>query len=138
MGGPGSTRWFGDSKKLTVEACSSLDANRFMQEGVLREGIHQSGQWYWRKTLTGENTSSLGYEVNTLDPLYSWIRFFYTITQTGEAINYRVRLSATHPHFGGLRYWFMCPLSVNGHNCNRRAGKLYLPAYAQYYGCRRC
>src|ERR1051325_3433187 len=98
MGGPGSTRWHGHPKKLTVEACLCLDANRLMQEGVLRQGIHQSGAWSWRNTTTGEATCSLGFEVNTTDPLAPWLRLSYTISRTGEAISYKIELTTTRPH----------------------------------------
>ena len=49
---------------------------------------------------------------------------YYTRTQrdgvkTSE--DYQVRLETTKPHFGGVRWWFLCPLS------GRRAQVLYLP-----------
>jgi hypothetical protein len=51
---------------------------------------------------------------------------------------YAVEVTSTVPRFGGLRWWFVCPLSVNGNECGRRVGKLYLPDGARYFGCRRC
>jgi hypothetical protein len=45
---------------------------------------------------------------------------------------------STRPYFGGRRWWFVCPLIVRGIACNRRAGKLYLPPGAKYFGCRKC
>jgi hypothetical protein len=36
------------------------------------------------------------------------------------------------------RWWFVCPLVVNGRPCNRRVGKLYLPGASRYFGCRHC
>jgi hypothetical protein len=49
---------------------------------------------------------------------------------------YPARLAPSHPRFGGLRWWFICPLTVNGVACGRRVGKLYL--LGRYYGCRHC
>lgn len=49
-----------------------------------------------------------------------------------------VRLQATPTHFGGERWWFTCLLIVNGVACDGRAGKLYLPPGAKYFGCRKC
>jgi hypothetical protein len=138
VGGSGSTRWIGHAKKCTVEDCSSLNANLLMREGILREGIYQFGVWKWLDSITGETTSSLGYEVDTTNPAHSWIRLFYTITRTGDKVDYTVRLTSTRPYFGGLRWWFICPLSVNGRICSRRVGNIYLPPYAQYFGCRHC
>jgi hypothetical protein len=53
-------------------------------------------------------------------------------------LDYRVRLVTTRPRFGGLRWWFVCLLIVNGRPCSRRVGKLYLPPHGRYFGCRHC
>ena len=138
MGGCGSTRWNNHAKKYTVEHCLSLDANRWMQEGIVREGIHQSGQWHWLDALTGERASSIGYQVDTTNIAHSWIRLFYSLTRTGDKVDYKIRLTTTHPNFGGLRWWFICPFVVNGNACYRRIGKLHLPLGGRYFGCRHC
>src|SRR4051812_18527445 len=49
----------------------------------------------------------------------------------GKQSTMRVDVTATYPHFGGFRYWFVCP------KCGRRAGKLYAPD-AGVLGCRVC
>jgi hypothetical protein len=56
----------------------------------------------------------------------------------GENVRVPVLLQRTRPTFGGRRWWFTCPLVVNGVPCGRRVGKLYLPPGAQYFGCRHC
>jgi hypothetical protein len=35
------------SKKTVVEDCRSLDANRWMREGILKSGVHHVGAWAW-------------------------------------------------------------------------------------------
>ena len=55
-----------------------------------------------------------------------------------ETIDYRVRLATTKPRFGGVRWWFLCPLLVYGMPCGRRVGKLYMPPGGRYFGCRHC
>jgi hypothetical protein len=82
-------------------------------------------------------TRKVGYEVNTLDDS-PWLRLTYTLTASQEALDYRIRLATTRPQFGGMRWWFICPLIVNGAPCSRRVGKLYFPPGARYYGCRHC
>ncbi|MBX3420038.1 MAG: hypothetical protein KF752_00640 [Pirellulaceae bacterium] len=42
-----------------------------------------------------------------------------------------VRLQTTPTQFGGQRWWFTCPLIVDGVACKRRAGKLQLPPEAE-------
>jgi hypothetical protein len=138
MDGYGSGRWRGHTKKDIVEDCRVLDVNRWTRERILREGVHHCGGWKWYNAATGEETSSIGYEVNTTDMAFPWVRLFYTITRTQEQMDYIIRLETTRPRFGGLRWWFTCPLLRLGESCNRRVSMLYLPPGGRYYGCRHC
>jgi hypothetical protein len=65
-------------------------------------------------------------------------RLYYTFTRTQEQMDYTIRLQTTRPSFGGLCWWFICPLLKLGKSCNHRINKLYLPPGSRYYGCRRC
>jgi hypothetical protein len=143
MGGPGSGshyHWWRPSKKTAVEDCLDLDANRWVRDGGLRDGIFRSGTWRW--TYPSGDGFTVNYEVNTLDPGGPFVRLWYSwvwrSTQQQESADYRVRLATTRPRFGGLRWWFICPLIVNGRPCGRRVGKLYLPPHGRYFGCRHC
>lgn len=137
MGGFGSGSRCRYDKKDTVEDCRRIDANRWMREGILAASVHHSGLWCWfRDASRTEQTASMGYEVCTLDLENSWLRLFYTLTQTKEVLDYRVRLTTTRPRFGGLRWWFACPLVRNGAACGRRVAKVYLQG--RYFGCRHC
>jgi hypothetical protein len=141
MGGSGSGifyHWWRSSKKTVVEDCRRLDANRWMREDILKAGVWHSGSWAWfRDEARTERTSSIGYEVNTREDR-PWLRLFYTFTESQDALDYRIRLVTTRSRFGGLRWWFICPLVVNGRPCGRRVGKLYLPPHSRYFGCRHC
>src|SRR5262245_46981160 len=143
MGGPGSgnhDHWWRAGKKTTVEECEALDANRWMREGILKAGVHLRGGWRW--VYHGGRENSITYQVDALDPERPFVRLSYTLTHAGteerEALAYRVALTTTSPRFGGLRWWFVCPLVVNGRACGRRVGKLYLPPGGRYFGCRGC
>src|SRR5262249_33650004 len=46
-------------------------------------------------------------------------------------IDDKVYLAPTRPHFGGLRWWFVCP------QLNRRVRKLYLPCSGRHFWSRR-
>ena len=52
--------------------------------------------------------------------------------------DYKINLTTTPCHFGGIRYWFVCPFSRNGVYCGRRVGTLYLASGGDYFGCRHC
>ena len=138
MGGSGSGNhyhWWRPSKKTTVEDCRSLDASRWMREGILKAGVWHAGSWCWFRDQTRtQRTADITYEVNTTFRAPPWLRLTYTVKATGTAIDYRVRLTTTRPRFGGLRWWFICPLA----GCGRRVGKLHLPPGGRHFGCRSC
>jgi hypothetical protein len=138
MGGYGSTRWGWHSKKDTVEDCLLLNVNQLIQNRKLKDGLHIFGGWEWKNSYSGEVTSSIGYELNTTDSYYCWLRLHYTMKNTQERIDFKVRLVTSRPNFGGLRWWFICPLIINGEACNRRVSKIYSPPSSRYFGCRHC
>src|SRR4051794_29615188 len=106
MGGRGSGNRSCRDKAQVVETCWVLDANRFMREGILRAQTYQTGRWIWYRDATRtEEASSICYEVWTAER-EGWLRLAYTTSWTREAIAYRVRLTTTRPHLGGLRWWF--------------------------------
>ena len=136
MGGLGSGYYFHWKKKTTVEACLCLDANYWMRKGVLRAGLIFSSACRWTDGRTGEEQSAIGYTVDTLDLASARLQLNYTNGE--ETIHYAIPLQVTYPHFGGLRWWFVCPLERNERLCNQRVGKLYLPPAGRYFGCRHC
>lgn len=141
MGGMGSGNHnFRTNKKSTVEDCLSLDANRWMRESILKAGKLVSGSWRWTYHSGSGFTVHYTADTRNLDgPFvrlsYSWV---WQATQKQDSVSYQVRLTTTTPRFGGLRWWFICPLVVNGQSCQRRVGKLHLPPQASYFGCRKC
>jgi hypothetical protein len=131
MGGPGSGNWYrSQRKKDTVEDSLSVGVKELRKQ--LFVGAAGRFSWTWRSG----NKSSIGYYVRgsadwpTVHLHYRW--------RDTEDVNIPVRLEATPTQFDGRRWWFICPLIVRGVACNRRAGKLYLPPGAKYFGCRKC
>lgn len=130
MGGLGSGNWYRwGGRKATVEESLSLGVADF------RDRLHpHAGTFTW--TYSAGHKASIGYFV-------TWDNDGPTVTlhyQCRGEIDVRIpiRLQATYPALGGQRWWFTCPLIVNGRACNRRAGKLYLPPGGRYFGCRVC
>jgi len=92
-------------------------------------------EWKWGD----DRKSSVGIETDVQDPFSSYIRLHYTQTSNnGEKkdFDYRVELVTTPCNYGGRRYWFICPLSLEGKRCGRRVGVLYKSG--DYFGCRYC
>ena len=91
MGGYGSGRWGWHRKKTTVEQCFSIDAAKWMREGILPEGVVHSG-WQW---------GFIHYEVHSADVEP---RVQLTYDRSGQHLEYSVFLETTQPQFGGLRW----------------------------------
>jgi hypothetical protein len=141
MGGPGSgghSSRRGGGKKGVVEDCLSLNVNRWSREGILKAGACVTGNW--QSTYQGGGTFRVNYEANTLDPARPFVRLRYSwvwgVTREKESADYPIRLAATRPRLGGLCWWCVCPLVVNGVACGHRVGKLNLPDRERYFGCR--
>ena len=117
----------GIGPKPRVEQCVVIDAARWQREGIL-EGF----------TRSRGGVSFIGYQLETMDMRSPFIHLNYTLSDGRHAsgvlqkFNYKVDLRTTRPHFGGLRWWFTCPL------CRRRAQKLYHPRGGDRFGCRYC
>ena len=131
MGGTGSGNWYPrGNRKTTVEDSCALSVTNF--RGRLFHGA--SGEFTW--TYQGHEEATIGYFVR-------WSETVPTITleyywREREDIKVPIRLQSTPTQFAGKRWWFTCPLIVEGRECNRRVGKLYLPPGEKYFGCRHC
>lgn len=133
MGGYGSG-WTG-SRKTTVEECRKLDAGRMQKEKVFPEDGQRFGSWVWSNADTGEELSRIGYHVCTMPEMKKapFLRLIYTLTASGEQLDYLVRLTKTPLPWGGVRWGFRCPC------CGRSCRKLYFPpGDCKYYACRQC
>jgi hypothetical protein len=128
MGGPGSGSWRRQTSKTTVEESVALSTRH------LKLGSDSSGAWTW--------TSSKGVRVSVRYVIY-WGIESPTLSlrhRWGEHLDLRTTLSreATSMNFGGERWWFICPLEMNGAPCENRVAKIYLPPAANHFGCRKC
>lgn len=87
----------------------------------------------------GEETGRINIQ-SCVNEQEQYIRFTYTQTDriTGEKtdLDYKIPIITTPCHFGGFRYWFLCPWYANGVYCGRRIGVLYLGG--KYFACRHC
>ena len=116
-------RW---SSRSTVEDCKSISV-KWLKKYDYFIG-HKPGGMSWSRG------GSIGFIVTTLNG-DGFIHFQYTQTDrySNEEIelDYKAQLVWTHCHYGGRRWWFICPLG-----CNRRVGVLY--KNRKYFGCRHC
>ncbi len=139
MGGLGSGLRSKTVTWPTVEGCLTLDVNP-LARAVGGLGRPASGRVDWAGQAAGSMTC-IGFRVEPAAGGGPILRLCYAVTLAGretQPVNLPVRLQTTHPQFGGVRWWFTCPLAIDGRPCNRRVGKLHLPPGAAYFGCRGC
>jgi hypothetical protein len=129
-------RYYFDAK-TTVEQATQLSIFKLKKFGLL--GGYCASTLTWTRSLSGKK-SSIGITVDIEDEPY--VKVNYTITDrcTDEKTDYDyiISLTTTPCHLGGVRYWFICPLSKNGIYCGRRVAKLYKAPGGHYFGCRHC
>ncbi|NMC58444.1 MAG: hypothetical protein GYA51_03515 [Candidatus Methanofastidiosa archaeon] len=137
MGGYGSTRWNAYWKKTTMEECRVLPISIMKKDiqDVEKNGGVRNGIVSW--SYNGEKVGEIRYMV-FLDGQYLKSRLKYRIVKTGEELDYTIRFTYTQLSWGIKRWWFVCPLTKNGVQCNQRVGKLYLPPGYTHFGCRHC
>jgi len=126
MGGYGSGRYTG---MPAVEDGFTLDLNRLIRQKNILPGSHVSGTLTWTNTRSGKEVGSIGYEAAMRPREPNWLRLHYTAKS--KPMDYNVTLINTPCNYGGVRWWFLCPLTW------RRASKLYLPPGATSFACRK-
>ncbi|MEY4238955.1 MAG: hypothetical protein RL339_1556 [Pseudomonadota bacterium] len=93
---------------------------------MIRTGRAIPGQWICGTLSWSIGDSPAGwisYQADMCDPEASELRLCYT-RGSGEAreeVNQTIRLVHSTPHFGGRRWWMVCPFRHN------RVAKLYMP-----------
>lgn len=138
MGGYGSGRWQFHEKKLTVEECMALDCGKLVRDGLIAREPG-SGSLTWHNVRTQQKTGSVSFYREVLgDQVIFRLRYDITRQETKQDINEPIPLETTPLHWGGVRWWFRCPLVIGGKPCRRRVSKLYLPPGGLYFGCRHC
>ena len=111
--------------KPTVEDFLCISIFRLHHEGVLCAGW--SGDWIWQNSGANDEVARIGCCSNGHSLCLN-----YKARHRGEEwehIEETVLLSKTRPHFGGERFWFICP------GCNKRCAKLF---GGVYFRCREC
>lgn len=109
-------------KRAALDDCRCLDINSMVKLGAIPQCGWQAGGWMWRDGETGEQKATVGYEADTRDAYNAFLRLQYTFTdKDNKKVDYKILLSCTKAHYGGRRWWFICP------STGRRVAKLYLP-----------
>ena len=119
------------AKTYAVEDCWELSIFALKSDGYM-DGF-KSGVYSWYRY--GRKDGSIGIAVD-MERLF--VNLKYTEKNYYEEekdLDYKIHIKESAPHFGGIRYWFKCPLV----GCRtEKVAKLYLPPFQTYFGCRKC
>jgi hypothetical protein len=128
------------SRKNRVDEVRSMDIIELQRKKVFITGPGMIWTSSWSRN--GEVVASISYRVESSEDGPSGLRFMYTITSndSGEKkdYNYIIPVVSTPCNYGGKRWWYICPLIVNGQSCLRRCRIVYMPSGSEYFGCREC
>jgi len=122
------------SKRATVEDSLSLSLPTLLRLRALLPGARASGSWCWTREGEDAPHAMIGYEASLVDRSAAWLRLNYRVN--GDPVDDTIALAATIPHYGGLRWWFICPHGNHGIRARRRVMKLYLPPGRRYFRSR--
>lgn len=127
MGGWGSGR---SSNRPTADMSKKIDFSWMIRTRKARPGEWVSGTLNWN--YGGEPAGSIGYTANMEDQANAYLRLNYWRGDGAEkkSVEQKVRLIFTEPHYGGRRWWMVCPYS------GRRVAKLYLPPWGDRFAGR--
>ncbi len=111
----GRGRWYRWDTRRTVDDLLRLNAHKVMSAGDRAAGF--------RCTVNWPSQAAIGVRVTGERALlsYNW---------QGQPVQpYAVHVATTTPHYGGVRYWWLCP------RCARRVADLY---GGKLFLCRQC
>lgn len=116
---------FGRPMKTTTDQTKQIDIRYLRQQGLLKPGM--TGQLFWSNR--GRPTGDIRYQTHNE---YLAIDYRYRVAggSDWEPISQKICFDYTPCHFGGHRYWFICP------QCSRRIAILY--GNGRLFLCRHC
>ncbi len=127
MGGFGSGRYGG---RPTADMSLRIDIAWMVRTRRAIPGSLISGSLNWSY---GDNPAgSIGYKANMVDPDLARLDLNYTrgSGDDAEKVEQCIWLTYTQPHYGGKRWWMVCPYDGG------RVGKLYLPGGGDRFASR--
>jgi hypothetical protein len=119
MGGFGSGR---TSSRGLIEEAYSFDLPSMCRRGLIKDGESGRGRLAWSRG--SDRCASISYAYSLLDPTGAGLKLRFSSRRNDgsrHVINQLIQLTFTEPHYGGRRWWMICPFS------GRRVAKLYLP-----------
>jgi hypothetical protein len=121
-------RWY-YRRKATVEQSCNLSIFDLKRWGMLTGQNYTAVEWVNSRT---DKKTRILLAVHVTDEPFAILSYAVTDREGNKTdYEYLVSLVTTPCYFGGVRYWFGCPM------CGRRVGCLYLMS-AGHFLCRHC
>jgi hypothetical protein len=117
MGGYGSG-WRGP-RKYAVEECIVLSMSEAIHHQVIVPGARRCGTLAWGLVEGQGAAIEVEFESDALESRHATLGLTYYVDNRRQT--QWIYLSTGRPHFGGVRWWFRCPLT------DRCVSKLYVP-----------
>lgn len=124
-------------KKTEANPLKKLEISWIKKQGYLKPNSMTSTTVTWTHGMSGKKSSISMSVIN--QGTNPHVQLQYTQTEENgdkKDFDYNIQLVTTPCHYGGDRYWFICPLTINGKYCGRRVGVVYKAG--DYFGCRHC
>jgi hypothetical protein len=115
----------------SVEDCLRLDTASDAVRSQLVPGGVRRGSWTWWRD--GERVAQIGYYMNGLREERLTLELDYSASV--KPVRQFVTVVQTRPHYGGSRWWFLCPIEYS-RGVERRVRCLYLPAGQTHFASR--
>src|SRR4051812_46362746 len=123
MGGTGSGRWFRyEARKTTVEECRRIEAGVFVGGGDIVAGGRREGYVTWDDGRPRQLSVSFVADTCERPGGGHFVSLCYRPRRggvEGAKVEYSIPLQTTPVPGGKVRWWFVCPLSVDGRECGR-------------------
>lgn len=115
--------------RIPLDNLPALDATAFNKFGLFS---HEEAT-YWTISNSNNNSVQIVVELPSVRVVY---RDYDRFRESEKAYDYFIYLESTRCHYGGRRWWFLCPCNRDGAVCGRRVRKLYL--HNSWFGCKWC
>jgi hypothetical protein len=116
-------------KRRVTDFFWQLDSTEFARDGVFANP-GKRGRITWADPWTGETLIQADYQFERYESEGQSLRLVVPAGSASAPIT--IKLATTDLHFGGRRWWFLCP------GCQRRARILYSEKLSTPFLCRLC
>lgn len=114
--------------KRLVEDCLILDLAWLMRLGSIRTGLSGSGEMAW--SIDNQKLGAVHFRLDLRTAEQARLTLSYALTNADGTLQAKKQIIALQPtkqHFGGLRWWMLCPVT------GKRVRTMLLPPQADHF-----